>query len=112
MAEKKKNSYNFKESKKQTKLTNDNLKGDLVVAVYDVNGKVIHKADLKKVKKGDEYLINPIIKLDVLKNKTISKTSMKKLLKGFKLEFKQLDRKTKNGQEHHFQNPHIYSLKK
>lgn len=95
MAEKKKNSYNFKESKKQTKLTNDNLKGDLVVAVYDVNGKVIHKADLKKVKKGDEYLINPIIKLDVLKNKTISKTSMKKLLKGFKLEFKQLDRKTK-----------------
>ena len=38
MAEKTKNSYNFKESKKQTKLTNDNLKGDLVVAVYDVNG--------------------------------------------------------------------------
>ena len=95
MVEKKKISYNFKESNKQLKSINDNLKGDLVVAVYDVNGKVIHKADLKKVKKGDDYLINPIIKLDVLKNKTISKTSMKKLLKGFKLEFKQLDRKTK-----------------
>lgn len=93
--QKKKNSYSYKESKKQSNIVNENLKGDLIVAVYDKDGKTIHKAELKKEKKGDNYFINPIIKLDVLQNKTISKTSMKKLLKGFKLEFKQLDRKTK-----------------
>jgi hypothetical protein len=93
--QKKKISYSYKESKKQSNIVNDNLKGDLIVAVYDKDGKIIHKADLKKEKKGDNYFINPIIKLDILQNKTISKTSMKKLLKGFKLEFKQLDRKTK-----------------
>lgn len=96
MVEKKvKKTYIYKESNKQTKITNDNLKGDLIVAVYDINGNTIHKAELQKEKKGLEYLINPIIKLDVLQNKTISRTSMKKLLKGLKLEFKQLDRKTK-----------------
>jgi len=93
--QKKKISYSYKESKKQSNTVNENLKGDLIVAVYDKDGKTIHKAELKKEKKGDNYFINPIIKLDVLQNKTISKTSMKKLLKGFKLEFKQLDRKTK-----------------
>ena len=95
MVEKKKISYSYKESKKQSNIVNDNLKGDLIVAVYDKDGKTIHKTDLKKEKNCDNYFINPIIKLDVLQNKTISKTSMKKLLKGFKLEFKQLDRKTK-----------------
>ena len=84
--QKKKISYSYKESKKQSNIVNDNLKGDLIVAVYDKDGKIIHKADLKKEKKGDNYFINPIIKLDILQNKTISKTSMKKLLKGFKLE--------------------------
>lgn len=87
--------YSFKESKKQTDITNSNLKGDLVVAVKDVNNNVIHKIDLDKKKRDNEYLINPILDLNILKNKVISKTSMKNLLKGFKLEFKQLDRKTK-----------------
>ena len=95
MVEKKKISYSYKESKKQSNIINNNLNGDLIIAVYDKQGKTIHKADLIKEKNGDNYLINPIIKLDVLQNKTIGKTSMKKLLKGFKLEFKQLDRKTK-----------------
>lgn len=90
--------YTYKESKKQTKNINDNLKGDLIIAVKDINNEIIYKTDLKKEKKGDDYNIDPIINLDILKNKQISKTSIKKLLKGFKLEFKQLDRKTKTTQ--------------
>ena len=91
----KKITYKFKESKKQTEKLNENLKGDLVIAVRDVNERITYKADLGKVIKNGEYNINPIINLDVLKNKQISQTSMKKLLKGLKLEFKQLDRKNK-----------------
>ena len=87
--------YSYKESNKQKKNTNDNLKGDLILAVKDIENRVIYKTDLKKEKKGDNYYINPIINLDILKNKQMSKTSITKLLKGFKLEFKQLDRKTK-----------------
>jgi len=87
--------YKFKESKKQTKTTNENLKGDLVIAITDVKNKNVYKVELDKKKEGNDYFIKPKLDLEILKNKVISQTSMKKLLKGFKLEFKQLDRKTK-----------------
>jgi hypothetical protein len=87
--------YKFKESKKQTKTTNDNLKGDLLVAITDRNENTIQKIELNKKKEGDKYIINPILNLEILQKKVLSQTSMRKLLKGFKLEFKQLDRKTK-----------------
>ena len=45
MVEKKKITYIFKESNKQSKSINDKIKSDLVIAVYDVNGNTIHKAD-------------------------------------------------------------------
>lgn len=87
--------YKYKESKKQTKATNDNLKGDLVIAIKDVKNNKFVKIELDKKKEGNDYFIKPILDLEILKNKVISQTSIKKLLKGFKLEFKQLNRKTK-----------------
>lgn len=39
--------------------------------------------------------MNPIIKYDLVKKQTLTKNNLTKLIKGVKLEFKQLDRKTK-----------------
>lgn len=87
--------YKYKESKKQSQAINENLKGNLEIAITDKKNKKVYKIELEKKKEGNDYFIKPILDLEILKNKVISQTAMKKLLKGFKLEFKQLDRKTK-----------------
>ena len=90
------NSINYKMTNRTNKTTNTNLKGDLYFVVKDVKTGNIKKIKMEKEKINDkEYKVNPIIKYNLVQKQIITKGNLTKLIKGVKLEFKQLDRKTK-----------------
>lgn len=89
--------YKYKVSKRQSNTLKKNIEGDLKIVIKEVDedGDIdFTKQKIRKNKVGEEYRINPIINIDVLQKKEISKTNMNKLLKGLKINLVQLDRKT------------------
>ena len=93
----KKKDYTYKPTENQAETLRNNITGNLILAVKDIDTDIQYKIPIKKkVNNKGEYFINPKINLQVLKNKTLSKTTINRLIKGFKIEFKQLDRKTRN----------------
>jgi hypothetical protein len=74
--------------------TKKNLQGELIIAVKDINNNV-YKQPINKQLVNGEYKISPIININVLTKKDLSKTSMNNLLKNKKIEFVQYNRKNK-----------------
>lgn len=96
LADKKDNSINYKTTSRTNKTTKTNLKGDLYFVVKDVKTGNTKKIKMEKEIINDkEYKVNPIIKYNLVQKQQITKGNLTKLIKGVKLEFKQLDRKTK-----------------
>ena len=89
------NTINYKLNKQKNINTKLNLKSSLIVAVKETNTGNVYKETLNKNLENGEYKITPKLNIPILQKKTLVKGSVNKLLKGDKLHFVQLDRKTK-----------------
>lgn len=73
-----------------------NLKGDSYYVIKDVVTGNVRKIKIEKEAiELNKYKVSPVLNYDVVKKQILTKNNVKKLIKGLKLEFKQLDRRTK-----------------
>jgi hypothetical protein len=88
--------YTIARTKKQSN-KNKNLEGDLEIVITDLTDNQWEKTKINIVKQEgtNNYIINPVFNIDLLKSNKLSKSAVNKILSGDKIEFKQLDRKTK-----------------
>ena len=90
------NSIKYKTSMRTNEKVKTNLKGDLQFVIKDVKTGNVKKIKVEKEQLNEkEYKVNPVIKYNLVQKQILTKGNMTKLIKGVKLEFKQLDRKTK-----------------
>lgn len=86
----------YKTTKRTNATTKTNLKGELYFVIKDVKTGNTKKIKMEKeIINEKEYKVNPVIKYNLVQKQLITKGNLTKLIKGVKLEFKQLDRKTK-----------------